>query len=57
MQTTLEKLGRAQGKMIIARFNGNKELEEHYYQVQVEIIEDMALNRGNHGINTKKTAG
>ncbi len=46
MQTNLEKLGRAQGQMILANFEGNKELEEHYRQVQIEIIEDMALNKG-----------
>ena len=46
MQTTLEKLGNAQGQMIQAKFEGNKELEEHYRQVQFEIIKDMAVNKG-----------
>jgi len=46
MQNTLEKLGQAQGQMILAKFEGNKELEEHYRQVQFEIIQNMALNKG-----------
>jgi len=50
MNNTLEKLGRAQGQMILAKFEGNKELEEHYRQVQIEIVEGIAANKGNDGL-------
>jgi len=38
----LTRLGEAQGKMILARLAGNKELEEHYKQVAIDTSKEFA---------------
>ena len=41
----LIRIGDAQGKMLLARFEGNKEREEHYRVLQVSLAVELSKTK------------